>query len=148
MEKNSDIWDYINLFIIMLILIYLFITNIHRSCHSGVDTHQRLGKRAEGKTSERSEEKERDRGTEGETPNPIPGNWCAHRGGIAERKKEENEKKETGKGSPTHLPCTFSRLLRQAGIIRWAQGCQVSFLKIGRKYYEIRSKSVIHYICI
>ena len=52
------------------------------------------------KKSEKSEEKERDRTTEGETPNPIPGNWCTHWGWRAERKTEENKKKETGSGSP------------------------------------------------
>ena len=51
----------------------------------------------------RREKKEKDRGTEGETPNPITGNWWANRGWRAEWKTEENKKKETWSGSPTHL---------------------------------------------
>ena len=37
------------------------------------DTHQHQEKRQEEKTSEKSEEIERDRGTEGETSYPNPG---------------------------------------------------------------------------
>ena len=36
--------------------------------------HQRQRNREERKTSDKSKEKEGDRGTEGETPNPIVGN--------------------------------------------------------------------------
>ena len=38
-------------------------------------------------------EKEKERGTEGETPNPIPCNRCANSGWRAERKTEENKNK-------------------------------------------------------
>ena len=56
--------------------------------------------REKGMTSEKSEEKEWDQGTERETPNPISGNWYAHRGGRAEQKTEENKKKrKLGAGS-------------------------------------------------
>ena len=48
------------------------------------------------------------RGTQGETPNSIPGNWCAYRGWRAEWKTIT--KRKTGSGSPTQLPWT----------IRWA----------------------------
>ena len=52
---------------------------------------------------------EKDRGTYGETPNPIPGSCCTHRRGraVAERKTEENKKKEIGSESPTQLPWTI-----------------------------------------
>ena len=49
----------------------------------------------------------RDRGTAGETLNPILDNWCDYRGGRAERKTEENKKKETGNRSPTQLLWTI-----------------------------------------
>ena len=45
-----------------------------KSPHHEVGTHQRQGKREEGKTREKGEEKEMNRGTEGEILNPIPGN--------------------------------------------------------------------------
>ena len=85
-----------------IILIIYFIIQRPKSHLRGIGAHQR-----QGKTSEKNEEKERDRGIEGETPNPIPGNWCAHRGERVERKTDENKKKETGSGSPTQLPWTI-----------------------------------------
>ena len=42
---------------------------VPKSWHCDVDIHQRQGKK-----SKKSEEKERDRGMEGETPNTILGN--------------------------------------------------------------------------
>ena len=39
-----------------------------------VGAHQRQGKSQKGKTSKKSEEKERDRGTEGKTPKTTQGN--------------------------------------------------------------------------
>ena len=44
--------------------------------------------------------------TQDETPNPIPGNWWSHRGWRAERKTEENKKKETGIRPTTQLSWT------------------------------------------
>ena len=58
---------------IYLFIYLLYIRQLSKSRNSGVGAHQRQGKREEGKKSEKSEEKEKDRGTEGETPNPIPG---------------------------------------------------------------------------
>ena len=58
--------------------IHLFIYSLGNYC--GVGAHQRQGKRQEGMKNEKREEKEKDRGTEGETSSPNPGNWCAHRG--------------------------------------------------------------------
>ena len=52
------------------LFIYLFIKQRPKSHHRRVGAHQRQGKREEGNTRENSEEKERDRGTEGETPQP------------------------------------------------------------------------------
>ena len=52
-----------------IILIIYFIIQRPKSHLRGIGAHQR-----QGKTSEKNEEKERDRGIEGETPNPIPGN--------------------------------------------------------------------------
>ena len=62
-RKNNNIY----------LFIYLFIRQLPKSCHRGVGTLQRQGKRREGNKSEKSEEKERDRGREGEIPNPILG---------------------------------------------------------------------------
>ena len=57
----------------------LFIYTRTYSRHCGVDARQHQGKR-----SENSGEKERDRGREGKTAYPISGNWCASRGGRIE----------------------------------------------------------------
>ena len=51
--------------------------------------------------------KKRDQGTESKTTHPNPGNWCAHRRGRTDGKKEERTKKETWNGSPTQLPWTL-----------------------------------------
>ena len=48
----------------IFIYLYIFIIKIPKSRHRGVGTHQCQGKIEEAKTSEKSEEKERDRGTE------------------------------------------------------------------------------------
>ena len=50
--------------------IYLFIKQRPKFRHRGVGTHQRHGKREEGRTSEKSEEMPMDRFTEGEYPCP------------------------------------------------------------------------------
>ena len=52
--------------------------------------------------------KEKDRGTKSETTNPIPSNWCAHRGWRTGRKTEERKKKKnrewtTNPATPDHL---------------------------------------------
>ena len=49
------------LYNIIILFFYLFIIQRPKSHYSGVSTHQRQGKREEGKTSEEREEKESDR---------------------------------------------------------------------------------------
>ena len=56
------------------VIIYLFIIQIPLKSHyREIGPPQRRGNREEGKTSEKIEEKEKDRSTEGETPNPHLG---------------------------------------------------------------------------
>ena len=83
---------------------YFFIRRIPTSPIAGL-ARINAEERDEGKTREKSEGKERDRGTEGETPNSFPANWCAHKGWKTGLKTEK--KKETGTGPPTQLPRTF-----------------------------------------
>ena len=68
----------ISYYVKKLIFIYLFIKQRPKSHYREVGAHRRQGKRKKGKTREKCEETERDRGTEGEIPNPIPSNCCAH----------------------------------------------------------------------
>ena len=70
-------------------------------CQFWVGTHQR-----QGKTSEKSEEKERDRGTEGETPNPIPA-IDELIGNEEQNVKQKRTKREKQSCSPTQLPWTI-----------------------------------------
>ena len=70
----------------LLFNIYLFIIQIPKSDQCWVGAHQWKGKK-----SEKSEEKERDQGTEGKTPNPTLGNWCTHRGWRTEQKKKKKQ---------------------------------------------------------
>ena len=48
--------------------------------------HQLQGKK--------SEERERDRGIEDETPNPFPANWCAHSGNAGQNRKQKKVKQK------------------------------------------------------
>ena len=72
--------------------------------------HQR-----QGKTWEKIEEKERDRGTEGGPPKPIPG-MDAQIGNKEKNGKQKMEKERNREQVPN--PGPFSRRLRRAGIIR------------------------------
>ena len=54
---------------------------------------------------------ERDRGTEGETLCPIPGNWCAHRRRRTEQKaekKERNKERAPNLATPGHLVASYN----------------------------------------
>ena len=68
---------------------YLFIILKPKSRQCGVGAHQRQGKREEGNKSEKSEEKERHRGTEDETLYPHPRQLMRTWGRRAERKKKQ-----------------------------------------------------------
>ena len=63
-----------------------------------VKARQCLGKREEGKTSEKNEEKERDRDPKGETLYPIPGNDNDY-----ERKTEERNRERVPNPAATLL---------------------------------------------
>ena len=95
----------------------------------GVGAHQRKGKRQVGKKSEKSEEKEKDRGTEGKTPNPILGNWCAHTGWKADGKQKRSKWKKQEAGPQPSYPRPFSHLLRCALIIQWVYFFYSAILK-------------------
>ena len=81
-----------------------------KSRHCGVGAHQRQGKREKG--NEKSEEKKRDRGTEGESSTPA---WVtdALRG-------EKEQRRKQGVGPQPGYPWTFGRLLRPVWIIWWS----------------------------
>ena len=86
-----------------------------KSRHCGVGAHQYQRKKEEGGTCEKSEEKERGRGTEGETLYPSPGNWCPKRGKRTEWKtekehKERNRERVTNPATPDHLMNTIKTI--------------------------------------
>ena len=62
--------------------------------------HINTKEREKGKTSEKNEEKERDRGTVGKTPYSTPGAIDVLRG-------DEEQKEETSSGAQTKLPWTI-----------------------------------------
>ena len=71
----------------------------------------------EGKTSEKSGKKKRDRGIEGETPNPIPAIDALIGDEEQNGKRKITNKKKQGEGPQPRYPGPFSRLLRLAGDI-------------------------------
>ena len=72
-------------------------------------SNQRRGKREEGRTSEKSEEKERDQGAEGETLYSRPSDRYVKRGKVTERKTEEEQKERNRKRAPN--PATPDHLV-------------------------------------
>ena len=75
------------------------------SCQHGAGTHQRQGKRQEGKKSEKSEEKERDRGIEGKPSTPARAN-DALRGEIEQNGKQKKKQTERNKERTWSRPTT------------------------------------------
>ena len=77
----------------------LFIRQLPKSRLFGAGAHQRQGKK-----SEKSEEKERDRGTEGEIPKPHLGQLMRSYGTKSRTESRREQKEETGSESPKQLP--------------------------------------------
>ena len=110
--------------------------------HRGVGTHQGQERREEREKKGMKRWKKKDRGTKGETPHPIPGNWCAHRKWRKDGKKEKRTKKQ-GAGLQPCYPGPFDHLLRPAGIIRWAYFCNNLGPRGKNKYIYILLKEYL-----
>ena len=76
------------------VCIFIYLLYRLKSRHRGVGTHQRQGKKENGKTSEKSEEKEIDLGTDCETSNPIRAIEALIGGEEQNRKRERKEQLE------------------------------------------------------
>ena len=116
-KEDKELIEWRHLHFIILFCLLLKRPNYNSR---GVDTHQRRGKREEGKTSEKSEEKERDRGTEGEIPKPIRATDALIREEEQNGKQKRTKRKKQGPGLQPSYSGQFSRLLRRAGVIRRA----------------------------
>ena len=110
--------------------IYLFISRIPTPATAGL-ARINAKEREKKERKCRRAEKERDRGTEGETSHPTPSSWLALRGRRTEWKTEERKREKHGADPQPIYPGPFGRFLRPAGITMWASSFNPPCLQKG-----------------